>query len=663
VAGNEYGDGDEVKHVKIRGGGSETLVFDAEVYGVMRSMDTARIYVYDEEGEELARVDKDFEIYPEFASIATVLLPTWVKLGGSFSIVVPVTYSFAYPTVVKVELKSDTLDLYEVKESELEGSGLEFFEFFIGEEYSSIRGQHEFDIRMSILYPEKGYEEASLPYANSTFYTDSFKIVFSEVTANKPVSNLYPTGIRFYVEIGGEKYVAMIIYNSSGSPPSGAWETYSVRNWLVFDEEGNIVMDDEEYVKVVLAAEIAYKRMTVWGDDYLDSLSRMYSELVVASSAAESLLIVEKILLLYLNPLKGKLLESAVSRGIEGAVQAVKIVLTEEQILEILKSIKFADSIITAASKAEKDAERAIAFACMINLLESANRLQETKKYLRDLDIGSVIEFEDAMAFLESIKFVSIAGKSAIKLLLSRYSDVWLPLKEAFVELIPLGNAIDVYEKLSKMLKEEGPILDYFRFIFNEAQFFHDWERALIENALKFRNAYLSSIANSIVVKLEEPLSQEKLYLHVYDAEGRHIGLNRDIELVEVEIPGAYYFDLGRMMLVILPSDITTAKIKVDAKLAEEELESYSLSVSILREGKEVRKEVVEGSVKKEESVSYELKVSEGEVEIRPIKAFPHLSLLIVISVVAVVIIVLLLIALRRKRTLEVSSPPSVRRS
>jgi hypothetical protein len=45
---------------------------------------------------------------------------------------------------------------------------------------------------------------------------------------------------------------------------------------------------------------------------------------------------------------------------------------------------------------------------------------------------------------------------------------------------------------------------------------------------------------------------QSKLYLHVYDIAGRHVGFNHETNQVEVQIPGAHYYDYQNGTIIIL---------------------------------------------------------------------------------------------------------------
>jgi hypothetical protein len=79
------------------------------------------------------------------------------------------------------------------------------------------------------------------------------------------------------------------------------------------------------------------------------------------------------------------------------------------------------------------------------------------------------------------------------------------------------------------------------------------------------------------MVSLQEEAG--KLYLHVYDSLGRHVGITSRDE-VEIGIPGATYTDWGLCIAITLPADVEEFRIVVDATYAEFETESYWLTIT-----------------------------------------------------------------------------------
>jgi hypothetical protein len=91
-----------------------------------------------------------------------------------------------------------------------------------------------------------------------------------------------------------------------------------------------------------------------------------------------------------------------------------------------------------------------------------------------------------------------------------------------------------------------------------------------------------------------------RLYLHVYDHQNRHVGLNRDTEQIENEIPGAEYFDNNeKTTYIALPSEIFEFRIVIDSQNAEESVETYNLSISKIKELEVIQQENITSTIKK----------------------------------------------------------------
>ncbi len=101
----------------------------------------------------------------------------------------------------------------------------------------------------------------------------------------------------------------------------------------------------------------------------------------------------------------------------------------------------------------------------------------------------------------------------------------------------------------------------------------------------EFMPSLLSSlkveVPNSNNVGLTETGS--KLYLHIYDANGRHVGFDKASNRIEIGIPGASYFDSGHSIVILLPMEITDFRYTVDATSAESSQEAYNLAILAVR--------------------------------------------------------------------------------
>lgn len=102
------------------------------------------------------------------------------------------------------------------------------------------------------------------------------------------------------------------------------------------------------------------------------------------------------------------------------------------------------------------------------------------------------------------------------------------------------------------------------------------------------------------VIALKE--SQHKLLLHVYDSQGRHVGIDYDSERLEADIPDAYYIDyLNGTILVILPSSIAEFSYVVDAKYAMYEKENYDVTITVVKQGEMISTSIHSGTIKQDE--------------------------------------------------------------
>lgn len=100
-------------------------------------------------------------------------------------------------------------------------------------------------------------------------------------------------------------------------------------------------------------------------------------------------------------------------------------------------------------------------------------------------------------------------------------------------------------------------------------------------NTLQFLRDYYVPTLSGIVIQLNE--KTKHLYLHVYDSQGRHVGLNYETGQVETEIPDSYYFDnKNGTIAIVLPLNLTDFRVEVDGRYAMETTEEYNLTTVVL---------------------------------------------------------------------------------
>jgi len=88
------------------------------------------------------------------------------------------------------------------------------------------------------------------------------------------------------------------------------------------------------------------------------------------------------------------------------------------------------------------------------------------------------------------------------------------------------------------------------------------------------------SIARTVVA-LTDP--QGRLYLHVYDAAGHHVGIEYNTNQSETNIPDSVYVEWNMITVVFLPSTVREFRCVVDACRAHLPIENYLLGVADYR--------------------------------------------------------------------------------
>ena len=662
-AGEEYGDGDEVYNISLAPHENKTISFKAKVYGVPRGKEVAIFKVYDENGELLTRRNVHLNLILEFASIWAVIRPPWVEVGKSFKVVVPVSYSFTRPTLAKVvlECNGDTVDF---RETMLSGDGLELFTFNVGRDLTAEPSTLSFTVKLSTFYPEEGMKVAPI-YEGFEARIRKFQVLVSVKTANQPKSQLYPTGIFYTIIFDGKTYYAMLMYNASAEPPQMGssiedylHQRYLYLNWLVFevgDEGLELVMDDKLYQDLALIAEIAYSRWGIWNPHNIDAISSMYKELYSHAIEAEAVLIFQKAAIRLIMLFKGRALESSIIEKIGSVAKVAGVYLKAEEILEYAKKIKFAETLLKALKETGGAVEYAVVWASIINLERASTALEEANKLLRDVKPGKYIDGKEALEFLEKFAYGRGLGTAAVRILGARYSKWWLSFIEGIKEIVPLSSAIEIYEKLKDLLGTKS-FKEYLSLIVNEMKYYNIWADTLKRKSLGFRDAFnQTDLSNNIVVKLKERRGEHKLYLHIYDVEGRHIGFNEQTGLVEVEIPSSQYFDFGSEILIILPADVNISRVVVDASKAKKTKESYTLEVMLLRNGEAIGEKSVDAWIQRDTYVGYRVTVGEAEVSIKreyveAAKLTPAIPIEYIAIITILVIALIITVSIKRKR-------------
>jgi len=159
----------------------------------------------------------------------------------------------------------------------------------------------------------------------------------------------------------------------------------------------------------------------------------------------------------------------------------------------------------------------------------------------------------------------------------------------------------------------------------------------------------VTSVGSALV--LQE--SSHKLYLHLYDSQNRHVGINQNAKEIDLEIPGTTYFDYGGRIIIILPNSTTKFKTVVDASFANETHEAYNLTIATFKSGEIVDQRVINASIKQNEKVEYQIDISsDGKLSVTPLILQPlQLYLYVGVFVIIVLIVGIAYVIKMRKKS------------
>jgi parallel beta-helix repeat protein len=673
-AGVVYGDGDEIKDLTLSPGEEVELSFKAKVYGITRVEDVARFRFY-AGGQLIEQKDQTLNLNPEFAEASTFTCPAAVKMGGSFTIGVPVFYSFAMDTVLTLTLTNEENGKNLVITDVLNGDGMKIYSFRVNSSFVNLNseGVRSFKVTVETKYPEENYKTA---YEKKF----AFKV---RVSNNVGTSSIIPdSGFIITLNYKGIQYFALYAYNATEAPPSQSekiedilrW-AYSRQNWLIFEAvNGNFkpVMDDELYKTLAFASETAYLRATIWNENNLLSRSNWFKELSELAAQAESWNFIAKLAgkLAGIIGLKAaNMWASSVPSGIEAGTKASDLAMTATRTVEILNEIKLYEDVLKAINKVGAT-EEALVWTSIFLLNGGSADLEDANKLLTTISLPAYPPFvinvnvNEALTFYRLIQSGETKGLSGMRFLSTHYAKDQIDVmgvkvnigafKNALIESLGVvGNAYEFHENL----KNKFNIPEVFEFAQHLVTMWDEYEmrREICQSAsLKFRDTYIKETSNGIDITLTEPETQHKLYLSVYDTEGRIIGFNRTSGTIESQIPNSYYIGLGNMIKVNIPLDVKIKRILIDAAKAELSTENYTLKVEVYKDGNLVGTTTASGQVNMNTQKEYSLQSAE---DLKPIlnEATQFTPLQYVAVAVAVgciiAVIVLTLISKRKKHT------------
>lgn len=180
-------------------------------------------------------------------------------------------------------------------------------------------------------------------------------------------------------------------------------------------------------------------------------------------------------------------------------------------------------------------------------------------------------------------------------------------------------------QKYSEAVGEINDLLDFLRAARDKVddpsvivmnQISKERAKKILESAIAFLEGELLTLyQDGETIILQE--AGQKLYLHVYDVRGNHVGMNHDSGRVEIEIPSSSYIDLDNATAILLPSNVTEFRCVIDARYAEAPVENYTLTVSYLKDGLSISKREVRDVIERGSILAYDLKVDfKGEMNV-----------------------------------------------
>jgi hypothetical protein len=221
-----------------------------------------------------------------------------------------------------------------------------------------------------------------------------------------------------------------------------------------------------------------------------------------------------------------------------------------------------------------------------------------------------------------------------------------------FIECVVQGSGGNSYDVVSRILRETAQFsLNPMNDGFNRAtgKTYDDWKKTCS-----------SSLETTSAVILQE--SGSKLYLHVYDNQGRHVGLSENTGLIEINIPGASYFDFGKSIVIGLPGNIQNFRYSVDAANAQQSTEDYTITV--MHKQETLVSKTVNGSISKGDVRTSAVGLQPDHIDISEVSggtnSVYYESIPIVIAAVIVAFVLLRRRSSRGPRIMEATKAPTI---
>ena len=223
----------------------------------------------------------------------------------------------------------------------------------------------------------------------------------------------------------------------------------------------------------------------------------------------------------------------------------------------------------------------------------------------------------------------------------------------AFIDFVVKRTGGNNFEVLSRIMLETSRLELPFFWESMNAGFKRSTGRTLDE----WRKAFNTPFQTRTLIILQE--KGRKLLLHVYDEQGRHVGFNKNLNAIEINIPKAEYYDLGRVILVGLPTEIRSFRCTVDADRAEQSREEFTVYVVYGQE--KLVSETVNGDLSKGATRTYSVALKPEKIEVSEQPSDANVTKALVLTLVAVGLLLGCVFVIKKRRTRRLSD--EIRRS
>jgi parallel beta-helix repeat protein len=163
---------------------------------------------------------------------------------------------------------------------------------------------------------------------------------------------------------------------------------------------------------------------------------------------------------------------------------------------------------------------------------------------------------------------------------------------------------------------------------------------------------------SALTITLKE--TQHKLYLHIYDSQNRHVGINYETNEIEVQIPGASYHDFNDgTTLVTLPDNLTSFRYLVDAEYATLPSESFNISIINYKDGVAISSLNESRQIKQAQQYTKNIQIlSDGKIQVEG-NAEQNWLWPAIISMIAILSAITITILINKKRKKLHKSTPN----